>query len=257
MKKLFWLMLSAIIVLTACADNSNTEDSAEEDELQGIKVNFTLPEQAKTGEAVTLTATVTTTSGEKVTDAEEMMFEYWNIEDEENTVMVESTNNEDGTYTAEVTFSEPGDYESYAHTTANGIHSMPKKAISITGEALNSEQESEDHEEMTEEETSHEHQHSSGFEINVAPLNDVTANEDKEITVQLLSDGTAYEGARVRYEIVISSEKHEWIDAEEVSSGEYKGTFAFPEAGTYDMTVHVNDEDGLHEHTETEVEVSE
>ncbi|UOQ47011.1 FixH family protein [Gracilibacillus caseinilyticus] len=254
MKKLFWLMLSAIIVLSACADNSNTEDTTVEDEVQGIEVNFALPEQAETGEAVTLSATVTTTNGEKVTDAEEMMFEYWNVEDEENSVMVESTNNEDGTYTAEVTFTEPGDYELYAHTTANGIHSMPKKAISVTGKAQNTEQESEAHEE---EETSHEHEHSSGFEIKVEPLNGVTANEDKEITVQLMSDGTAYEGARVRYEIVLSSEKHEWIDAEEVSAGEYKGTFAFPESGTYDMTVHVNDEDGLHEHTETEVEVSE
>lgn len=135
MKRLIILFGVILFTLIACSNDDEQENHDHHDQdgdvMQSIEVDFELPEEATAGDPVELKATVT--SGEElIEDAEQMDFEYWNIEDEENTTTVEATNNQDGTYTTEVTFDEPGTYEIYAHTTANGIHTMPKKSITIT-----------------------------------------------------------------------------------------------------------------------------
>ncbi|TMN22933.1 FixH family protein [Lentibacillus cibarius] len=148
MKKTIWtiLVILAMAILAACGsgDNNNTEQGSDnvEEELKAIEVDFDVPETAEAGETVNLQATVTY-GDEKVTDAEEMEFEYWEKGKQDDSTMVDSTNNGDGTYTAEVTFDQDGVYEIYAHTTARDMHTMPKKSITI-GDGADSEAENSD-----------------------------------------------------------------------------------------------------------------
>ncbi|MGN8644505.1 FixH family protein [Gracilibacillus sp. HCP3S3_G5_1] len=246
------LLISFFIFLAGCSNAENHEHEAT-DEVKGIQVDFELPEEAEAGEAVLLKTTVIYGDDELVTDAEEMTFEYWNVEDEENTKTMEATNNEDGTYTAEVIFDEPGIYEIYAHTTAEGMHTMPKHSITINGETH------EHHEQASHEETAdEEHEHSHGFEIKMNPLEEITINKKVDIIVELSMDHEPYENARVRLEIITeNSEKHDWIEAEENQPGEYVNSYSFQEAGHAEVVVHVTDDSGLHEHEEFHLEVTE
>ncbi|WP_018933092.1 FixH family protein [Gracilibacillus lacisalsi] len=251
MKKNYILITLLALLLAACNSQADDDEQHEDEEVKGIQVDFALPEEAEVGESVLLQTTVTYGEDELVTDADEMDFEYWNVEDEDNTVHVDATNHEDGTYSAEITFEEPGTYEIYAHTTAREIHSMPKKAITITGEEM----EHHDHEshEDTEE---HEHQH--GFDIKLNPLEGLTVNQEEDITVELTMDQEPYENARVRYEIILeNNEKHDWVETEEVDSGKYVASYSFKEAGQAEMIVHVTDDTGLHEHEEYDFEIEE
>lgn len=127
MKNKFGLisLIMTIAILAACGDNSN-----DSEELKMLEVDFELPETAAIDEDVELKATVTY-GDEKVTDADQMEFEYWPEEDRDDSTFIDGENNEDGTYTAEVSFEEDGVYEIYAHTTAEALHTMPKKSIEI------------------------------------------------------------------------------------------------------------------------------
>ncbi|WP_066187229.1 FixH family protein [Gracilibacillus timonensis] len=251
--KRFLFVIVLGVLLTACGNTDEEETTQAEEELKSISVDFELPEEAEVGETVTLVSTVTYGEDELVTDAQEMNYEYWHVEDEENTVTVESTNNEDGTYSAEVVFEQPGTYEIYAHTTAKDIHSMPLESITINGEA------SDTHEEAaTHEHEDGEHEHANDFEIAVEEPTDVSVNEEVALTSELSLDGSAYEGARVRYEIIPEgSENHEWVEAEETEQGIYQATHTFTEAVHHDIVVHVNGDNDLHEHTEFMVHVNE
>ena len=137
MKK--WIILLVLgLLLVGCSANDKEQDHNDahnhvdhnEEEIAGLEVDFHLPEQASVGEVVELKAVVTS-NGDPITDAEEMDFEYWNVDDDTNTTHIIGEHTENGEYTAEVTFTEPGTYEIYAHTTANGLHTMPMKAIEI------------------------------------------------------------------------------------------------------------------------------
>lgn len=152
MRKPFSIVLISILVLVLAACNGGDKEEPtnhEEDELSFLEVDFEVPESATIGETVEIKATVT--YGDKpVTDPEEVMFEIWAVEDEDehgkenedndehghaekdNSDKIDGTNNNDGTYTIEYTFDEVGDYEMYAHTTANDMHVMPKGKITIT-----------------------------------------------------------------------------------------------------------------------------
>ncbi|WP_208590625.1 FixH family protein [Gracilibacillus suaedae] len=254
MKKIYILITLLTLLLVAC-NNQTENDEQEHEEVKGIQVDFELPKEAEVGESVSLQTTVTYGEDELVTDAEEMTFEYWNVEDEDNTVNVDATNHEDGTYSAEVTFEEPGTYEIYAHTTARDMHSMPKKSITINGE----EAEHHDHESHDEtESTEHEHEHQHGFEIKLNPLESITVNQEKDITVELTMDEEPYENARVRYEIILENKaEHDWVETEEVDTGKYVASYSFEDAGQVEMVVHVTDDTGLHEHEEFEFEIEE
>ncbi|MCG1010933.1 FixH family protein [Salinicoccus sp. ID82-1] len=117
-------------ILAACGNGTENGNKEETDELATLEVEFQLPEKAEADEIVELKAIVTY-GDEKVKDADEVQFEYWVKGNEDDTEMVESTNNGDGTYTAEVFFESDGVYEIYAHTTARNLHTMPKKSITV------------------------------------------------------------------------------------------------------------------------------
>lgn len=130
MKNFFLFILAlALAILTACS--ANKDEGAESlDELKALEVEFEVPEQAEVGETILLKAIVTY-GDEKVENADEVIFEYWEEGNKDESTMIDSTNNGDGTYTAEITFKSDGVFSIYAHTTARGMHTMPKKTITV------------------------------------------------------------------------------------------------------------------------------
>ncbi|WP_026907373.1 FixH family protein [Paucisalibacillus globulus] len=253
-KILMVMFLLLLTVLAAC--NNDTENKAEQDteEVKTLVVDFEVPEKADVGETVVLKATVTY-GDEEVKDADDVNFEYWLQGDEDNTTTIESTNNEDGTYTAEVSFESDGVYEIYAHTTARDLHTMPKKSITV-GEGVST-----DHGDGHDnDEDSHEHgghDLAEGFSMHFVKPEDVKVNQEIELMVHLQLDNEPLEQARVRYEIYQEgSEKHDWIDVEESVAGEYTNSHSFIEEGMYTIVIHVENDEGLHEHTEHQMEVT-
>lgn len=133
------VLILMIGLLAACDNGTENESTQETDELTMLEVEFQLPEKAEVDEVVELKAIVTDRD-EKIEDADEVKFEYWIEGNDDDTTMVESTNNGDGSYTAEVSFESDGVYEIYAHTTARDMHTMPKKSITV-GEDVGTSQE--------------------------------------------------------------------------------------------------------------------
>ncbi|MFS0674518.1 FixH family protein [Ornithinibacillus sp. 179-J 7C1 HS] len=254
MKKYIGILMFALIVvaLAACGkDEGNTE---VEEEVGVLEVDFQLPETAEAGEKVELTAIVTY-GDNKVTDADEMEFEYWMQGNEDETTTVEATNNADGTYTAEISFDTDGVYEIYAHTTARDMHTMPKKSITI-GEGHAAHHEEEHHDDEGSHEHGHSHSHTEGFAMHFIELEDVQVNEEVELGLHLEMNNEPLEGARVRYQInKDGTEEYAWVDTEESAPGEYSNSHSFNTAGTYTIVIHVENDEGLHEHEEHTIEV--
>ncbi|WP_188454616.1 FixH family protein [Virgibacillus oceani] len=254
MKKIvFLLVITALVSLTACGETKKDNEKNTEDELKTLDVEFKVPETADTGETVKLHALVTY-GDEKVKDAEKVEFEYWEKGKEDDSTKIESTNNEDGTYSAEVTFDHDGVYEMYAHVTAEGLHTMPKKSITV-GDGTVAENEDEQHDEAN----GHEHSaHAEGFSMHFMKPENVKVNQENDMTVHLQMDETPLENASVRYEIwnEESPDKHEWVETEEANPGEYKAIHLFKKSGSYVVVVHVENDEGLHEHEEHQIKVN-
>ncbi len=234
MRKYTTVLIALILALflSACG---------EEEELADLDVQFNLPETAEVGEEVELEAVVTY-GDEKVTDASQMDFEIWERGDEENSETIEAENHEDGTYTIQYTFEDDGIYEMYAHTTAHQLHTMPLKEITI-GEG-------------GEYEDTDDGFHTEGFDMHFMDIEDPVSGEEQDLVVHIMLDEEAFEDLDVRYEIVNNGE-HDWIDATEDPAGEYVAPYTFEEIGEYEVVIHVEDDEDLHEHITIEVEVAE
>lgn len=259
MKRSIWTILAVLgmSLLVACGNGGSSNEteqasSNEEEELEALEVDFEVPETAEVGETVQLKATVTY-GNEKVEDADQLDFEHWEKGNENDSTMIEATNNEDGSYTAEVTFDNDGVYEMYAHTTAHDMHTMPKKSITVgegeSGEEENS-SDSEGHDHGTD--------HAEGFGMDFAKPDSIKAGEETDLTVHLQMDDSPLEQAEVTFEIwKDGAEKHQYVDAEETKAGEYNAVHTFNESSSYNMITHVENDKGLHEHEEVQLEVTE
>ncbi len=217
--KFVLVVIIAIMALTACG--SDNKKDTEEKTLEDLKVEFNLLQTAEVGQTVPLEANVTS-NGDPITDAEEMTFEYWNVNDEENTTNVESTNQEDGTYTAEVIFNEPGTYEIYAHTTAGGLHTMPKKSITITGEksAHSEDEAAHDH---SHEATNSEDGHTPSADVSIQfdKINEAKLKEETSLTVDVELGNEPLTDATVLFELIDPDENHELLETDQVQEGTY------------------------------------
>lgn len=133
MRKLNIIILGIILtfVISACGTENENEESEELEDLPTLEVAFDPPETAEVGETVELVAEVTY-DNELVTDASQMDFEYWYEDEEDDSETVEAKNNDDGTYSVDVTFDKDGEYSIYAHTTAHELHTMPKASIEVS-----------------------------------------------------------------------------------------------------------------------------
>nr|WP_247739158.1 FixH family protein [Bacillus sp. 165] len=239
MKKFFMLILMLVFAFTGCSENKDTDKNELPQEVKvEVKTN---PKELKPHEKVELQAVVMQ-GKEAVTDADEVKFEVMK-QGEEDSQMIEAKHAGKGVYTAETTFSEDGIYDIVAHTTARGMHVMPKVEIKV-GNIEDSTESDEHHDE-------HEH---GGVAIHFM-AGDIQANAETELMAHIQHDNAALAGADVQFEIWNdSSEKHEYVPAKEGQSGKYTAMTTFKDTGTYHVKVHVMKGD-IHDHQEETVQV--
>lgn len=234
--------LLLIGVLAACGNND--EENLNE-ELPTLDVGFDVPETIDLGETINLEAHVT--YDDEPEEEAEVVFEIWKLGHEDDSEMLDGKNEGGGDYTLDYTFEDEAVYEMYAHTDAQGLHTMPKKQI-VIGDAEVPEEEDENNEADF---------HTEGFDMDFDNPEDVNKNEEITLETNVILDEEALEDLDVRYEIVLENDKDntEWINAEEDPAGEYSAIYTFPEEGIYNVTIHVEDDDELHEHNEYELTV--
>lgn len=170
MKKWMISFLAVPMLLAGC--NSNLEKSEVEtneepvdvSELE-VKVDILTPDQVKVGEPVELAAHVTQ-NNENVEDADSVQFEVWESGKREDGKMIDAEHAGDGVYKAEFTFNHDGVYYMYAHTTARGLHVMPKKQIVAGNPDMSKVIPEEDTTEQDTERMQHEHQQGGMHEDN-------------------------------------------------------------------------------------------
>lgn len=128
MKKMMWLGLP-FLLLAGCgsdeADSAGTGEMIEE-----VMVEFNTEPQADPAEEVLLSVTLSQ-GDEVVEDASEVVYEVWESGDRDNSEMITADHTADGMYEAETSFDEEGLYYMQAHTTARGMHVMPKQEITV------------------------------------------------------------------------------------------------------------------------------
>lgn len=232
-----------VVFAAACGNNEKKDD---EEALQILEVKLEVAEQADAGDAVPFKALVTF-GDEKVSDANDVQYEVWEEGNKDNSEMIEAKNEGDGVYTAEKVFEHDGVYVVQVHVTARDQHNMPKTAITI-GEGA-SHDGGHDH-------GDHEHG-ADGFSMHFMEPKDPKAGEDTELMVHLQNGDAPLEKAQVRFEIWSNNQedKREWVNATESKPGEYIANHPFSEAETYQLQIHVENDDGLHEHETHEIEV--
>lgn len=253
-KKLMLIGAALLLALLAACGSGNEEKSSggssdkQPEKLVPIEVKLSVPEHGEVNKPVKLKVAVTQ-GDEKVADADEVEYEIWKNGKKEGSELLKSNNNKDGTYTAEKTFAEDGVYTVQVHVTARDQHQMPKAEIAI-GDAKAEDAAHED------QEGEHGHHHAEDFSMHVKQPDAVKKGEEAKFAVHLELKDKPLEKADVRFEISKGDDpKHEWVSTKETAAGVYEGAFAFKEAGTYKMIVHVENKDGLHEHEEHEINV--
>lgn len=240
------LFLCTFIILTACNKNELIEDTGAP---VPIAVDLSVTEEVAVNETVVMEAIVTQ-GDEKVEDAYEVVYEVWEEGKKSDGEMIESTNEKNGLYRAETSFDHDGVFNVQVHVTARDMHMMPKAVVTV-GEGVVETAEAE--EEQTE------HSDTDGFSIHFVQPENVIIKDEIELMVHLEMGGHPFEKARVRYEIWTDSTKdnHAWIDTEELVPGEYTAKYTFKTAEAFNVQIHVEDNEGLHEHEEYEIVVGE
>ncbi|ARD47295.1 hypothetical protein SporoP37_03530 [Sporosarcina sp. P37] len=248
--KRFGMLVMSTAMITALAGCGQKEEVPTEAALpEPIEVELTVPEQANANEPVTLT-TLVTQGDEKVEDASEVEYEIWEEGKKEDSIHVETTNDKEGIYSAETTFETDGMYHVQVHVTARDMHVMPEKQIQIGESAQHS-----DGHESAQEGQHNEHSHGAeGLSLHFVQPKDATATAETELMTHAQLEGTALENTQVRYEVIDADKKTKWVDTDETKPGEYTGKYQFPKAGSYQVIIHVENED-IHEHEEYTVEV--
>ena len=245
MKRFGMLLMSTAIIgaLAGCGQDDVPTDAAIP---EPIEVDLTVPEQGNSNEPVTITTHVMQ-DGENVEDASEVEYEIWEEGKKEDSILVETSNDKEGIYSADTTFETDGMYHVQVHVTARDMHIMPEKTIQI-GDATNH---------PDEHASAQDGKHESavkGLSLHFMQPKATAVSTDTELTTHAQIDGKAIEDAQVRYEIVAENKETTWIDTEESVPGEYTANHQFTEAGSYQVLVHIENED-IHEHEEHTVEV--
>lgn len=130
MKKWFYSLVAVPFLLVGCGDDPEVEtlDTAEVPAI--VDVHIQTAEQLNAGETIQLAARVTQDE-EAVNDAKEVKFEVWESGLRDEGEMLDGELTEDGIYVADYTFDHDGVYYLFAHTTARGMHVMPKQELIV------------------------------------------------------------------------------------------------------------------------------
>lgn len=162
MKKWFYSVVAVPFLLFGCGEeelqtDANTEAPAI------VEVVIQTADHIDVGETISLAARVTQ-SGDAVEDADEVKFEVWESGLRDHGEMVHGELTEDGIYAVDYTFDHEGVYYMFAHTTARGMHVMPKQKLIVGNpdmsqvlEDISSTSMDSSHEEDDEKEEDHNH----------------------------------------------------------------------------------------------------
>ncbi|KKB41531.1 FixH family protein [Bacillus thermotolerans] len=249
MTKLWWLSVLVILAaaLSACNSEPEKETTAPETP-EPIEVELSVPDQANVNENIQMKAAVSQ-GGEPVADADEVEFEIWEEGKKDESQLVEAKNNENGTYEADTAFDRDGVFTIQVHVTARGLHTMPMKSVTVGSGAEKAQT-------ATDEEHSH-GEHAEGFSLHFTEPESLQAGGETTLTTHLQMDGSPLEKAQVRYEIWPAEDEHQiqWVDTIEEKPGEYSAAHTFDKSGIFHVQVHVENDEGLHEHQEYELNV--
>ncbi|WP_339196029.1 FixH family protein [Solibacillus sp. FSL R5-0449] len=163
MRKWLYSLVAVPFLLVGCGDEPEVEtlDTAEVPSI--IDVHIQTAEQLNTGETIQLAARVTQDE-EAVNDAKEVKFEVWESGLRDEGEMLDAELTEDGIYVADYTFDHDGVYYMFAHTTARGMHVMPKQELIVGNPDMSkvledTSSDSMEHDEEQDEEKEEEHNH--------------------------------------------------------------------------------------------------
>lgn len=245
LKKWIAIICLGLLMLSGCgvSGQNNNEEEAELPEI--IEAVLAVPEKADIGEEVPLTVTVSQ-GKEAVEDANEVKFEIWLEGKKDGSVLVEAKHTEKGKYEAVYSFPENGLFHVQSHVTARDMHTMPTKQIQI-GEAAASH---DDHQA-----SESDHHHHGDVIMHLQKPESLQANQSVALTVKVEKEQEPLVKANVRLEIFQKGNNPAWVTMTEAENGEYKANYSFPNSGAFIIRIHVENDEGLHEHTEEEVTV--
>lgn len=125
MKKWLLAAIATSALLAGCNDNSQ---SKEPEVPTIVEVDIQTPDKAPV-ETLTLKSKVT--QGDKNIEDADVQFEFWESGMKDQGQMLNGEHKGDGVYEATVDVAHAGVYYMFAHTTAQGMHVMPKQEIII------------------------------------------------------------------------------------------------------------------------------
>lgn len=129
MNKWMYSLMAIPFLLFGCGEEEIVVDTLDSGVIPAeVVVEIETPEQVKVGEPIQLAAYVTQ-NNEAVNDADEVKFEVWESGLRDKSEMLDGKLTEDGIYEVDYTFNHDGVYYLFAHTTARGLHIMPKQQI--------------------------------------------------------------------------------------------------------------------------------
>ncbi|WP_102027410.1 FixH family protein [Salirhabdus sp. Marseille-P4669] len=238
-KALTFIVLPLLLFAVACSDESNNNEKTNKADM--IEVLIDTPTEINANELVTIAATVSQ-GKDKITDADEVMFEI-RKSGEDDAEMIEGTHNGDGIYSIEKKFEEEGHFIVVAHVTARNMHNMPRETI-IVGDASQS----------VSGETTSQHDHSKAYTtFDFQNANNIyQVNDEITLATTVKYGNKQLTGANVIFEVWQNDDSdHEFIQAEELDTGNYAANKTFDKAGAYNVTIHV-EKDHIHEHQQSE-----
>jgi hypothetical protein len=267
MKKYLYVFILAVMVLAACGKDSGDSSQGDAGQVPEIlEAKIDIPEKVELNEEITLSVEVVQ-GKEAVEDADEVKFEIWQDGNQEESEMLPAAHTGKGIYEAHKTFVKDGDFIVQVHVTARDMHTMPKAEVqageggeadnSADGEAGHEHGEDEGHDHASGgEESSHHHGEAA---ISFIKPDHIHADQAAGLEVQVDNqDGAPLEKALVKLEIMKEGrDTPEWVNLTESGKGKYSAEHSFAEAGSYTVTVHVENSEGLHEHSDFPLAVSE
>lgn len=127
MKKWLLALVAVPALLVGCGEKKEPAALPEPEVAPIPEVEILTPKEVAINETIDLAAQVIQ-GGKKVDDAV-VQFEVWESGKRDQGQMIDGKLEKDGVYKATTKFDHDGVYYMYAHTTANGVHSMPKQQI--------------------------------------------------------------------------------------------------------------------------------
>lgn len=127
MKKWLLALVAVPALLVGCGEKKEPAALPEPEVAQIPEVEILTPKEVAINETIDLAAQVVQ-GGKKIDDAV-VQFEVWESGKRDQGQMIDGKLEKDGVYKATTTFDHDGVYYMYAHTTANGVHNMPKQQI--------------------------------------------------------------------------------------------------------------------------------